>query len=457
MSFLALGLAALGASAFTGRESWNVLGLFAMTGLVIIFARIWKLFRRGQEEIIANVFLTFTLAFAIFFLFSPLLHVIGPKDQADLARSWFPVNADQAVYLIGANLIGFGLALCLGETVQWRRFSALLVRQFKGLPEGQPHRTALLLLGVGLVFKGYVLYNDLVLDKVISGLFRIGSMMAPAGIFLYLYKVGPKLSLTLLIALLTMLLFAFTGLIEFSKTEMLMPLLAVMGGLLAQRVTLIRLIICGVIVGAILVVLQPLNLAARNESLRLETPTYKERLDIFKAVVSGDLVVPETMGTWARLDYTSPQQAAVYLYRNGEGGKDTRKIFWAFLPRFLFPKKPLITGAATEFTYKIRGFDTSATAVGVFINGFYNFGWLGLIFVSLTVGLILSWFQAVLIAARVSGSIILLCVGLFGHMTALFISGSYLANFLSPFVTMLYLIMGLTFALSQLRPHRSPS
>lgn len=453
MSFLALGLVALSVSGFVPEDSWNSLGFFCLTGLALAFARLWKLFRRGQEELISNVFLTFTLVFAVFFLFSPLLHVFGPPDQAEFAREWFPVNASQAVYLVGANLVGFGLALCLGETVRWTAFSRMLTRHFSGLPQVNAHQTALLLLALGILFKVYVLYNDLVLDRIISGLFRIGSMMAPAGVFLYLYKVGPRPTPTFFIAILTMVLYVITGFIEFSKTEMLLPLLAMMGGMLAQRVTILRLVLYGVIVGAILTVLQPVNLVARNQSLLLETPTYKERLEIFRAAINGEFEMPESMGAWARLDYTSPQQAAVYLYRKGDGGSDGGKVFWAFIPRFLFPKKPIITGAATEFTYKIRGFDTSATAVGVFINGFYNAGWAGLIFVSLTVGLILSWFRAVLVAAHRSGSILLLCIGLFGHMTAIFISGSYLANFLSPFVTMFYLILGLTFVLIQLRPY----
>ena len=454
MTFLTLGLGALATGPFTGEAAWGRLGLFGVTGLAAAFLYIRKSFRRGQNAVLCNVFLTFTVAFSLFFLFGPLLHVVGPAEQSDYARTWFPVDAGQAVSLMGANLVGFGLALWVGDVVRWRGFSEALARRFAGLPRGDAGKTALLLLTIGLVFKAYVLYNDLVLTRTISGLFRVATLMAPAGVFLHVYRFGLGLNFSSALALLAAIVYATSGLIEFSKTEVFIPLLALIGGMLAQRITMIRILASGVIMGAALVVLQPLNLDARNEALRLISPTYRERIEIFRAAIGGELDVTASAGAWSRLDYTSPQNAAVHLYESGDGGSDFSRLIWAFLPRFLFPNKPVITGASTEFTYKVKGFDTSATAVGVFINGFYNFGWFGLVFVSLTVGLILSWFRAVMEAALKADSVILLCIGLFGHMTAILISGTYLANFLGPFVTMLYLVSGLSFVLSRLRPER---
>jgi hypothetical protein len=442
-SFAALGFACFPVSVFVPGEEWWVLGVFALAGLALAAWRMKRLFSKGQEEIVSNVFLTFTLAFSIFFLFGPLLHVFGPEDQAAMAREWFPVNAPQAMRLLATNLLGFGLALVAGEVVRWEGMTRALTQRFSRIPSKDLGSMALTFIALGMAFKIFVLYNDLVLARTVSGLYRIGSLMAPAGIFLHVYKSGLRFRFVSLLALTAAAFYSLAGVIEFSKTETFIPMMALMGGILARKVTVVRLVACGATLGAALSVLQPLNLEARNETLRMVSPTYKERLAIFQAAIDGNFAMAERVGAWARLDYTAPQRAAVHLYETGNGGSDFEMLIWPFVPRFLFPGKPIITGASTEFTYKIRGFNSSATAMGVFINGFYNLGWLGLILVSFTVGVILSWFRAVLKAAQQADSVILLCIGLFGHMTAILLSGTYLANFLGPFVTMFYAVLGM--------------
>jgi hypothetical protein len=136
--------------------------------------------------------------------------------------------------------------------------------------------------------------------------------------------------------------------------------------------------------------------------------------------------------SWARFSYTPPQAAAVVLYDSGRGDDDFELLGWSLLPRFLFPEKPVMSAGGREFHIKVTGFDNSSSGHGVFINGYYNAGWGGLIFVSVFLGCILactSAFAAAVFRARV---VIWLPIALLGSFMAFRIDGSFLSDCWGP-------------------------
>ena len=142
-------------------------------------------------------------------------------------------------------------------------------------------------------------------------------------------------------------------------------------------------------------------------------------------------------GIWPRLAYTTAQFAAVDLYDIGQGGNDIELMAWVFLPRALFPNKPIITRSGEELNQKITGFSTSSTGIGLFISGYFNLGWIGLIFVSVTAGVIMSVFSAVSRAIVNAGSLILFPVDLVGMMMGFRVDGHFVADYLGTFAMIL--------------------
>ena len=96
---------------------------------------------------------------------------------------------------------------------------------------------------------------------------------------------------------------------------------------------------------------------------------------------------------WRRLSTTSAQAAAVYYSDNGLNGTSFNSIAWILLPRSLFPQKPIVTQGDT-FTELVTG-DSKAggTGAGYFAEGYWNFGYGGVLFVCITVSLILVIFS----------------------------------------------------------------
>lgn len=453
--FFVLGLVCIISSYALRPEDWPVLGFFAITGLLIASYRVLQMTRNKPDEIINNVFFTFILSFSIFFLFGPLVQVFGHPEEIEYSRQFFSITADKAVMVLGANLIGFGISLMIGGVLYFRSFTKSAVSCISQLQTISIGRISVWLVVVGLAFKSYVLYNDLYAYETISGLYRSAQLLMPVGVFLYFKENELALKPKAVFFVCASLIYSAGGLLEFNKTEIFVPLLALVGGLLVRNMTLTRLAVAVAGFGVVLAILQPINSDARNEAFNRLKLTLEERISIYQGAYRGEFRISElgNVGIWSRLDYTSPDAAAMWLYENGNGGDSYQLIPWVFVPRFLYPDKPEMTTAGANLTDKVLGFNTSATGLGVFISGYYDLGWFGLIGASALAGFILAWYRAVIVAAQHSQSTTILIIGLLGHWTAFFVSGDYLASYLGPSVTSLYFVL---IILTFLRVQRSP-
>jgi hypothetical protein len=436
--FLAYGFACVAISWVTDPANWQVLGLLGPLAILLALLRVRRLLAEGQESVVSNVFLTFTLAFMLFFLFGPLLLVYGPENQAEISQIWYAVTADQAVRVLGANILGFGIAVGVGEIFRFEGFSRRLAGGFRRLPSfGRGAATALSLIAIGIVFRAWVIYNDLFIHEVVAGLLRMAQMFVPAGVFLFAYRERLTFRPATLFVILAVLFYSATGVIEFNKQQAILPVIALTGGVIVRHATFPRLLAAMGVLGAMLALLQPISLSARNEVIKQLAPSFQDRVAILQRATSGELSIDELPGIWSRLEYTAPQLAAMDLYEMGDGDDSYTLIPWAFLPRALAPSKPNMTMQGTKFTEKVQGWSSSATGVGIFVSGFYDLGWVGLALASALIGFILSWYRAVIRAAQRADSIFLLFIGLFGHMAALLISEAYLLVF-GQFVMILY-------------------
>jgi len=96
-------------------------------------------------------------------------------------------------------------------------------------------------------------------------------------------------------------------------------------------------------------------------------------------LINEDTPIYSDYSVSGRIDYTYFQAKAIEFYDSGNGGKDFEKLFWVFVPRILYPEKPTMTDSATELYTKIRGHEGAAIGIGVFVDGYYNLGILGVI------------------------------------------------------------------------------
>lgn len=159
-----------------------------------------------------------------------------------------------------------------------------------------------------------------------------------------------------------------------------------------------RLLVAGALASVLYWFISPMVTFGRSElspgrAFEPVPASMMDRLDIvvhyFDAgeAQHGEGLIPSAW--WVRLCYLSPQQAAVEMYDHGHGGDDFARLPWIFVPRFLFPEKPEMTVAGVDFNEKVAGFRTTSTGTGVFIDGYYNLGWVGFLFTAFSFGLAL--------------------------------------------------------------------
>jgi len=103
--------------------------------------------------------------------------------------------------------------------------------------------------------------------------------------------------------------------------------------------------------------------------------------------------VEELSGWWLRLNYVPPEAFAMREYDRGNPGDTFLLAIYSFVPRSLFPDKPIMTPGA-KFNYLALGSDSSLSAPGIFAEAYWNGGWILVGCTAFYVGALLAWFTA---------------------------------------------------------------
>jgi hypothetical protein len=196
-----------------------------------------------------------------------------------------------------------------------------------------------------------------------------------------------------------------SALLTFSKLEVIEVFVAVGLGFYLGRPNLRVLIVGGI--GVILLyvfVLSPFLSFARVAAGAVGVGSAAE---VGESVVSyaetprHDLAgfVPGIQGWWTRLSYSNAQAFVMDAYDHGARGESVGLAVYAFLPRLLFPDKPVMT-PGREFTAAVRGDVTeTSTGPGVFGEAYWNGGWTMVVAICLYIGAVFAAFAAFAVRA----------------------------------------------------------
>lgn len=443
----ALGAIALYISRSTWGDDWIWLGTVCLAGLVTTTWAMVKALRDGAKRAITDHFIVLIGAFSLYFLFGPLILVYGPEEQASYLLDWYPTTAKSAVFVTGINLLGLGMLLLSGSVVRgdvieqsFNKLDAILARI-------APIRAFWTFFIVGGTCSLYVFMVDLEGgSEVVSGVLRTLSQMVLISILIGGMYEGRDEGVLRGFALMAALFLSIGGLISFNKSTALYPWLMFLFGSYLRLPSLRRILAAvSVLMLALIVISRPISDARIMLGSSPSAPSIANRWSIMEtAFAANDELSPGDFwgGAWVRLCYTVPQVAAVELYDGGFGGDDVELAGWVLLPRILFPQKPIITRTGTDFNDKITGRDSSSTGIGIFVSGYYNLGWWGVVIVSAISGVVLATFSAASRAIVKRRSMLLLPVALLGGYIAFRVDGYFVADFWGTFaMTMVPLLL----------------
>jgi hypothetical protein len=262
------------------------------------------------------------------------------------------------------------------------------------------------------------------------------------------------------------LIFALTavdsivGIIQLSKYAAMFPALMLPLAYLYHKVTFRRLmLIVGILVPYYFVVAdivtEARGLVTRSESGRA---VLSETITVLNARASGvdqsRANDPDYQIGWARLSYVNAGSFAISLYDQGIAGDTLRDIFVVWIPRIVYPDKPIITDIGRDFTFRANGNYNSSTSPSIPAEGYWTFGWLGVgLFAALCAPVLALWSIYNVVALQRESWHLLLVVAL-GLRTGSRIDGMLVPDIIGPISAAVVLHLLLYFA-NRLLPPRT--
>ena len=188
------------------------------------------------------------------------------------------------------------------------------------------------------------------------------------------------------------------GLLMFNKTAALLPLMTFSMGLLVNKIsaTRVALVCCGI--GLALSMMQPLVSFARDELIRRQGDYFGGSLTERYEILASYYFDPATLHSagsvsqsgWTRVTYVNAGTFAIALYDRGYAGDSFKNMFAVLIPRVLWPDKP-IDQTPREFAAMSYGeFAENSVTPTIFAEAYWNFGWLGIPMIGISLGLALA-------------------------------------------------------------------
>jgi hypothetical protein len=342
----------------------------------------------------------FLVTTAVYYGFGPLLYYLGTTETVNHVDAFYVVGDAllfrcSALVIVGVSVV-IVVYLILNKifastpSLGVAAVQSLGSRDAKGL-----WRVAVVFIGAGVSVKMFLVMPAAlgVWDVVLPGSIEYFAQLSSLALvpLLILATTSRKKHLALFLLLLGFELgVAFLHLSKLAVVKIaLLPVLA----LVFRGVSFRKLAVAGLL--SVLVyslILVPIVNYGRIEfsAMGLKSPSEAaELIEDFAGGAASDRlssVMPGVQAWWARLNYAPAQAFALDAYDQGLGGDTFELAKWVFVPRLVYPDKP-VTTTGDKFNEMIAGNPNSKSAPGMFAEGYWNAGWLGLIIVASVMGL----------------------------------------------------------------------
>ncbi|HYW76111.1 MAG TPA: hypothetical protein VFA48_05750 [Gammaproteobacteria bacterium] len=374
----------------------NLLGPLAL-GLSALVAG-YRLIRRHPETV-WTPYAWFLAAIVLFYSMGPLIYPLAGSRTLAYAQSLAPVDASQLLRTNLLNAVGI-LALLVGFRIG-RAWPRLRNRDAAGMRARSPALTktvALTFLAIGGVLQYLVilptqfgLYHLVMpgMIKNLGDLYLLGLM-----VLAYIVAKGSRAWQLPFIGLWT--LQVVTSFLLFSKHQLILSIaLPALGAYLAHRrvshLLAWSLVICVVYFSVGQLVLYgrtqinaqtgDINHATLMQRARIVRTWFQEGMPSANAATSAGAT------GWARLYYAPQQAFAMNRHDTGQTGHTLRYLDIVLIPRLIWPGKPVISDMGAGFYELVTGRRGSHLAPGIFAEGYWDYGWPGVIGLGLIAGL----------------------------------------------------------------------
>jgi len=183
------------------------------------------------------------------------------------------------------------------------------------------------------------------------------------------------------------------GFYAMSKSVMLMPLVMVSIAFIYHRRSLLRISVFSISFVSLFIFLSPIITHVRDMNGKYYDGAVKAQdipglyLSYFTTGQESDQYADIETG-WMRLSFVNAGTFVINQYDHDMPGNSYRywKIVW--IPRIIYPDKPIITDVGRELSYAANGNYNSSSSAGLAAEAYWNGGWLLTISIAVVLALI---------------------------------------------------------------------
>jgi hypothetical protein len=234
------------------------------------------------------------------------------------------------------------------------------------------------------------------------------------------------------------------GFITFAKISILFPFLMFLLAYFSQRASLLRSFGAFGAVLLLFIFVVPIVSFGRDEvHSHGDRASVAERLAIVASYFDKrePLEVEEKIQDVLRLSYVAQTAAAIDMYDNGRPGNSLDDAWAVFIPRMLWPEKPVITQIAADFT-ALAGAPENFTAPGIFADAYWNFGWAGVAGIMSAIGVLFGILSRYALSVITTGAWVQLPIVMLAMKIGMRVDGFIISDILGPSVLLFFLYLG---------------
>jgi len=390
-----------GACSSVTIDTWNISLSAGTLAIAIYFA--YRLLRQDSAMVLTPAF-GFAVNVVMFSALGPLIYTLGPEDVV----SYMAVHPTAITFteVIRAHLLNaVGAAAAVSGAILALMFFTGKARKMKVV--GVPRRiipvpvvaAAFLIFGLalkyGLIIPARFGTLDIVVPGAIENLVFLPDLgFAALGLLAARGREYAKIILCCVWPIHLGLTF-----LEFGKLSFLTALMLPAIGAYISTGNIRRLAVWALLGAAAFYISQPIFGSARdaiqtmNAEETIERATYSQRVEYLGAALAGEVAVADVYADsrthpWLRLNYVPYQVHSMRMYDGGTGGDTLNEVWMYFVPRLVWPEKPVIVPLGRRWYSDFLGREVYATSVGITIygDGYWQAGWPGVITFSFLTG-----------------------------------------------------------------------
>lgn len=417
---------------------------------------LWSCFRIAQEShpAIWTPLFWFRLACAVYFGFGALVLQIANTETVSWLNETYDLT-ERLNYKVNVIYISGIFATLLFSHFFLTYFKKIKRNEKKGVTKIRNEQNIVYFGWIYLISGGILRYAFVVPYEM--GLFNFtlpGILLALANIYYAGIYLLSRASMSVKksyfnIIIIIIIIDLFVSVASFSKTDLIKILIFSFLGVVSNRASKKLLIGCAGIVYLAYAAFGPLVTYGREEIYfrygEIRGAGISERLDISLEWLAGDTNIAEgsRQASLYRTSYVNVNAFVVDRYDTGQPGATFVNAAAVFVPRMIWPDKPIISNLGAELNELVTGSDRSQLGVGHFAEAYWNFGWWGIVPMMAVLAFILTIYSRFSIGVMVRGEWLFFPLVLLGVTIGLRVDGHFVVDTLGPAWTALIMAIPL--------------